>query len=65
MKKVKETSKTVLSWLNKLATLTIAVGIALAGMYLLGYISVPELVVKAVGYGMLLVSAYYLIKNLK
>ncbi len=65
MKKIETSKKTVLSWINKFATVVTAFALALIGIHLLGYITAPQIAIKTVGYLLITSSVVLLLKNLK
>lgn len=65
MKKVKETTNTIKVWAMRIATLVIAISLALVGMSLLRFIALPDVVIKFVGYLLIVSGLIYIAKHLK
>lgn len=64
-KKAKDTTATIKIWVQRAITLVISVSIALVGMSLLRFISLPDVVIKFVGYLLILAAGVYIFKKLK
>ena len=65
MNKVKETTKTVKVWITRSLNLIIAISLALVGMSIINYITLPEVVTKFVGYLLIVSAVVYIYRNLK
>lgn len=65
MKKVKETTNQVKTWILRAVTLVIAIALALVGMSILHFINLPEMIVKFVGYLLIVSAVVYIAKHLK
>ena len=65
MKKVKDTSKQVYAILTKVVTIIWIVAIATGGLYVLDIVSLPGVVIKALGIGMLISATLVLYKSIK
>jgi hypothetical protein len=65
MNKVKETTKTVKVWASRSLNLIIAISLALVGMSIINYITLPEVVIKFVGYLLIVSAVVYIYRNLK
>lgn len=64
-KKAKDTTATIKIWVQRAITLVISVSIALVGMSLLRFITLPDVVIKFVGYLLILAAGVYIFKKLK
>lgn len=65
MKKVKETSTKIKVFGTRVLNLIIAVSLALVGMSVLNFIHLPEVIVKFVGYLLIVSAVYYTYRNFK
>lgn len=63
---VKQTKVSIIKlWVERVITIVIVATIALVGMSVLKVIDLPEVAVKAVGYGLIVASVVYLARKLK
>lgn len=65
MKQVKETTNKIKVWVSRTLNLLIAISLALVGMSVINYITLPEVVTKFVGYLLILSAVVYIYRNLK
>ena len=65
MQKVKQTKEAAKVGINRVATAVIIGALLFSGCVLLGLVTVPEVVVKATGYGLIASAVIYLLRNLK
>ena len=65
MNKVKETTKTVKVWITRSLNLIIAISLALVGMSIINYITLPAVVIMFVGYLLIVSAVVYIYRNLK
>lgn len=64
-KKMQDTTITIKTWVLRTVTLLVAISIALVGMSLLKFISLPDVVTKFVGYLLIVAAVFYLYRKLK
>jgi hypothetical protein len=65
MKQVKETTNKIKVWVSRTLNLLIAISLALVGMSIINYITLPEVVTKFVGYLLIVSAVVYIYRNLK
>jgi hypothetical protein len=65
MKQVKETTNKIKVWVSRTLNLLIAISLALVGMSVINYITLPEVVTKFVGYLLIVSAVVYIYRNLK
>jgi len=65
MKQVKATTNKIKIWLSRALNLLISISLALVGMSIINYITLPEVVIKFVGYLLIVSAVVYIYRNLK
>lgn len=65
MKKVKQTTNNIKVYTPRVITLTISICLALVGMSVLKIIDLPDMLIRFVGYLLIVSAVVYILKNYK
>lgn len=64
-KKINKTTNNIKLWVKRVITLTLAISFGLVGASLLKVITLPDMLIRFVGYLLIISAVVYILKNYK